>query len=125
MRRVLLLPLLLAACAQAPTAPTPTVWIGRSELDLVTALGVPSRVYEAEGRRILTYDAPGAPAPAVVPSFGLGVGRSSGGWGSATGIGTGVGLSFGPFGGAGPCSTSFEIQESRVVTATRQGPGCG
>jgi hypothetical protein len=125
MRRWLPFLALLAACAEPAPAPTPTVWIGRSELDLVTALGVPSRVHEAEGRRFLAYDEAGVPAPAVVPSIGIGGFRSSGGWGSASGIGTGVGLSFGNFGAPGPCTTSFEIREGRVIGATRQGPGCG
>jgi hypothetical protein len=124
MRPWLLPLLLLGACAQPP-APTPTVWIGRSELDLVTALGVPSRVYEAEGRRFLAYDEPGAPGPAVLPSIGIGGFRSSSGWGSASGIGTGVGLTFGNFGAPGPCTTGFEIRDGRVIGATRQGPGCG
>jgi hypothetical protein len=126
---VLVLPLLLlGACAQTPPAPSDTVWIGRSEADLVASLGVPTRVHEAEGRRFLAYDGQGAVAsgPAVVPSIGFGVGRSSGGWGSATGIGTGLGLSFGGFGGgAQPCSTSYEVRDGQVIGATRQGPGCG
>jgi hypothetical protein len=126
MRRLfLLLPLLLAACAETPAAPLAGVWVGRSEADLVASLGVPTRVHEAEGRRFLAYDGNGAAHPVVVPSLGFGVGRSSGSWGSATGIGTGLGLSFGPFGQTGPCTTSYEVQDGRVVAASRQGPGCG
>jgi hypothetical protein len=124
MRRFLPL-LLLAACAGQAPAPTPTAWIGRSEVELVSALGVPSRVHEAEGRRFLAYDEAPAAAPAVVPSIGIGGFRSSGGWGSASGVGTGLGLSFGPFGTTGPCTTRFEVAEGRVVGAMRQGPGCG
>jgi hypothetical protein len=124
MRRLLLL-LPLAACAQQPPAPLPAAWVGRSEAELVAQLGVPSRVHEAEGRRFLAYDGNGASYPAVWPSFGLGVGSASGGWGSGTAIGTGLGLSFGPFGQTGPCTTTFEVQEGRIVTATRAGPGCG
>jgi hypothetical protein len=125
MRR--LLPLLpLAACAQAPAAPDPTTWIGRTEAELVAALGVPSRVHEADGRRFLAYDVFGGGGPSVVPSIGVGVGRSSGGWGSSTGFGTGLGLSFGGGGwGGGYCTTSFEIAAGRVATGMRQGPGCG
>ena len=123
MRR--LLPLLtLVACAQAPAAPDPTAWIGRTEGELVAALGVPTRVHDAEGRRFLAYDTV-AGGSSVVPSIGLGVGRSTGGWGSATGIGTGVGLSFGSFGGGGGvCTTSFELVEGRVAAGQRQGSGC-
>jgi hypothetical protein len=124
MRRLLLL-LPLAACTQQAPAPLPTAWVGSSEAQLVAALGVPSRVYEADGRRFLAYDGNGATYPAVVPSVGFGVGSVSGGWGRATGVGTGVGLSFGPFGQAGPCTTTYEVQEGRVVNGTRSGPGCG
>ena len=128
-RLLLLLPLLLAACAQTPPAPSPTVWIGRSEADLVSTLGVPSRLYETEGRRFLAYDgvAGTSVGPAVVPSIGFGVGRSSGGWGSATGIGTGLGLTFGGFGGGAslPCTTTYEVRDGQVVSAARQGGGCG
>jgi hypothetical protein len=119
---LLLLP--LAACAAEPASPTPNAWIGATELDLVTALGVPSRTYEAEGRRFLAYDETGSPAPAIVPSFGFGMGSASGGWGSGTAVGTGIGLSFGPYGGYGPCTTSFEIANGFVVAASRQPPGC-
>jgi hypothetical protein len=125
MRALPLLPLaLLAACASEPPAPPSGAWIGRSEAELVGALGVPTRVYEAGGSRFLAYERAGTAAPAVVPSFGFGVGRASGGWGSATGFGTGLGLSFGPFGAAGPCTTSYELRDGRVVNALRQGPGC-
>ena len=122
MRRLLIL-LPLAACAQAPAAPDPAAWIGRSEGELVAALGVPSRVHEAEGRRFLAYDTI-SQGSAVVPSIGLGVGRSTGGWGSATGIGTGLGFSFGGFGTGGVCTTSFELVEGRVAAGQRQGSGC-
>lgn len=130
MRRLaLLLPLpLIAACAQVPPAPDATAWIGRSEGELVSALGVPSRVWEAEGRRVLAYDGHGAPtaAPMVVPSIGFGVGRSTGGWGRSTGVGIGTGLTFGGFGGgvAQPCSTNYEIRDGRVIGAISQPPGC-
>ncbi|MGG5821294.1 hypothetical protein [Falsiroseomonas sp. HW251] len=124
MRRLLVL-LPLAACAAPPPAPDPNAWIGRQEGDLVATLGVPSRVYEAEGRRFLAYDVAGAPAPFLMPSIGIGGFRSSGGWGSASGIGTGLGLSFGSFGGAsGPCTTTFEVRQGIVATAGRAG-ACG
>jgi hypothetical protein len=119
--------LLLAACEQTPPSPSPTSWIGRSEAELVSTLGVPNRVHEAEGRRFLAYDGFGLPpqGPAVTPSIGLGVGRASGGWGSATGVGTGIGLSFGGFGGVSqPCTTTYEMAGGRVIGAVAQGPGC-
>lgn len=124
MRRLLLL-LPLAACAATPPAPDPAAWVGRPEGDLVAALGVPSRVYDAEGRRFLAYDAPGAPAPFIMPSIGIGGFRTSGGWGGASGFGTGLGLSFGSLGGAGgPCTTTFEVRQGVVASAGRTG-ACG
>jgi hypothetical protein len=121
MRRFLPLAL-LAACAQQPAGPPPIVWVGHPEAELVAALGVPSRVYDAQGRRFLAYDSTGS-APFVVPSLGFGFGGGSGGWGSWSGVGTGIGLSFG--GGAAPCTTTFEVQDGRVVTASQVGSGCG
>jgi len=103
----------------------PGVFVGRSEAELVSALGVPTRVYDQDGRRVLSYDGAGAAQPAVVPSIGLGFGRSSFGWGSATGVGIGTGLTFGSFGGSQPCTTSYEIRDGLVLGATRSGPGCG
>jgi hypothetical protein len=118
----LLATLLLAACTTAPPGPPPAAWIGHSEAELVAALGVPTRFYDAPGgRRFLAYDSTGS-APVVVPSFGLGFGGGSGGWGSWSGVGTGIGLSFGS--GAAPCTTTYEVQAGRVVTAGSVGPGC-
>ena len=127
MRHLVLLAVLsLSACAQQPAAPLAGAWVGRSEAELVSALGVPTRVHETEGRRFLAYDGYGAAQPVVVPSIGIGGFRSSGGWGSASGIGTGLGLSFGGLGGGGgPCTTSYEVAEGRIVNAIRSGPGCG
>jgi hypothetical protein len=122
MRRILPILPLLAACAQQPSGPPPGAWIGRSEADLVAALGVPTRSAGVEGRRFLTYETEGASRPQVVPSFGLGFGRLSGGWGSAAGFGTGVGIGVGS--GSSGCVTTFEVQEGRVVGAVQAG-GCG
>ncbi|WP_237216381.1 hypothetical protein [Falsiroseomonas oryziterrae] len=125
MRRLLALPLLLAACATEPPAPAPATWIGRSEADLVSQLGVPHRLLETDGRRFLAYDGPGGTVPFVTPSLGFGYGSVSGGWGRASGFGTGLGLTFGPGASTGPCTTTFEVRDARVIGATRQGPGCG
>jgi hypothetical protein len=124
MRRFLPLALLAACAAEQPLASQPAAWIGRSEADVVAAFGVPSRAYDAPGRRFLAYDTAGS-APLVVPSIGLGFGGGSGGWGggSWSGVGTGIGFSFG--GAPAPCTTTFEVQEGRVVNAGRTGPGCG
>lgn len=101
MRRLLAL-LPLAACAQAPAAPDPAAWIGRTEGDVVAALGVPNRVHEAGGSRFLAYDTITG-GSSVVPSIGIGVGRSTGG---------------------SACTTSFEVIEGRVIAGQRQGAGC-
>lgn len=121
MRRFLPL-LLLAACA-APPGTTVENPVGLTEGELVGRLGVPSRAYDVEGRRFLSWETQ-ASAPTVTPSIGLGFGRYSGGWGSGTSVGTGLGLGFG--GGASqPCTTTYELREGRVTGFTRQGPGCG
>jgi hypothetical protein len=98
-------------------------FVGQSEAALVAGLGVPSRTYEAEGRRLLQWDfLQPAPGPAVYPSIGLGFG--SFGFGRGVGVGTGVGLGFG--GGAAPlgCSVVFETRDGMVQGFTRTGPGC-
>jgi hypothetical protein len=123
-----LIPLLLllpVACA-GPAQPDPTAWIGTSEAALVTSLGVPDRVYEQDGRRVLSYDRAGSSAPLVTPSIGFGIGSFSGGGRRGSGIGTGLGLGFGGGGGGVvTCTTSYEMREGRVVGAARAGPGCG
>ncbi len=56
-RLLLLLPLLLIACAAEPPLETRLQpLVGRSEAELVTELGVPSGTYEAEGMRFLQYE---------------------------------------------------------------------
>lgn len=114
---------LLAACG--PTRTTEgfdqriAPWIGQTEAALVSGFGVPSRTYEADGRRLLQYDLwQPAAAPAVYPSIGLGFGNL--GWG----VGTGLGLGFG--GPAPPqgCALVFEVWEGVVRSYQRHGPGC-
>lgn len=123
MRRLLLLPLLLAACAQPPPLPAFDA-TGLTEGELVARLGVPTGSYRVEDRRFLTYTTQDSAGPAVTPSIGLGLGRYSGGWGSGTAIGTGLGLSFGGAAPAEPCTTTYELRDGRVIGTTRQGAGC-
>ena len=119
-----LLPLLLlATCTQAPPRPAPDSWMGRSEGDLVTGLGVPHRTMAQDGRRLLAYDGTGVARSAVVPSIGIGIGGGSGRYGG-TGVGTGIGLSFLPGAGGQACTTTFEVQAGRVTGFTRAGPDC-
>lgn len=119
----LLLPLVaLAACAQ-PAPPLDAT--GLTEAELVQRLGVPTGSYEAEGRRFLTFEQQGGSGPSVTPSIGFGVGRFGGGWGSGTAFGTGIGLGFGGGGVPRSCTSTFELQQGRVIGVTRQGAGCG
>ena len=118
---------LLAACApsRTPEAFDQRVepWIGRPEGELVAGLGVPSRTYEAEGRRLLQYDIlQPSPTPVVYPSIGLGFGSL--GWGSGVGVGTGVGLGFGGPAPLQGCALVFEVREGIVQGYQRHGPGC-
>jgi hypothetical protein len=118
---------LLGACAsRTPEAfdQRMTTYVGRPEAELVAGLGVPSRSYEADGRRLLQWDfLRQSSAPAIYPSIGLGFG--SFGWGGrGVGVGTGVGAGLG---GASPqrgCSVVFEVREGRVQGFNRNGPGC-
>lgn len=122
---------LLGACgtSQTPQAfdQRMTSFIGRPEAELVAGLGVPTRTYEAEGRRLLQWDfVQPNPGPAVIPSIGLGVGGFSFGRGGGTGVGVGTGLGF-PLGGAAPpraCSVVFETRGGVVQGFNRNGPGC-
>ncbi|WP_146216965.1 hypothetical protein [Falsiroseomonas bella] len=114
-RAILCLPLLLAGCAQGPTLQERlSVWIGRSELDLVTALGVPNRTYELEGRRFLQYEqrrtVPVA-APAYDPWYGP--------WGPRAGYWPPP-----PSYAVVECDVTFIIRQDRVENFTFRGQGC-
>ncbi|MGG5811785.1 hypothetical protein [Falsiroseomonas sp. CW058] len=113
----LALPLLLAACAQGPTlGERLSTLVGRSEGDLVAALGVPVRTHEADGRRFLQFEQrravavsqPGFDRPFFTP--------------------------YGPRWGYVPappayavvgCDITFALREGRVESFTFRGEGCG
>ena len=99
-------------------------YVGRPEADVVAGLGIPSRAYDGDGRRLLQYDfARPSSIPAILPSIGLGFG--SGGWGSGFGIGTGLGFGFGGYGApAATCVLVFESRDGRITGFNRNGPGC-
>ena len=124
MKRLAILPLLLAACAPPAPPPPGVAWVGRGEAELVAAMGVPDRVHEAEGRRFLAYDIRYQgydPGPFV--SFGFG--SYSGGWwrGGGTGFSLGFGgPAFAP--AVAPCSTNYEVRQGQVIGVTLAGPGC-
>lgn len=73
-RRVaaLALPLLLAAggCATGPTLDQRlATFVGRPEADVVAALGVPVRTYEAGGRKFLQFESRRSVAVAEPPGY--------------------------------------------------------
>jgi len=121
---------LLSACGSTSSADFDrrmATYVSGSEVQLVSGLGVPQRVYETEGRRFLQYDFSGVASSSFAgPSLGFGFGSSSGRWGHGSAVGTGI--SFG-FGGPGyyeavPCTVTFEVRDGRVLNFARQGEGC-
>lgn len=117
MRRLLTLGLLLPLLGCMPAiSPRHVAFlnslIGRSEADLVRAVGVPTRTYEAGGHKFLAYDRgsraiypdPVAPYP----------------WGWGWGYGYGVFPEVVDY----HCETTFEIAEGRVLTWARRGNAC-
>ena len=121
---------LLAACADSRTPQAfdqrMSGFVGRPEAELVAGLGVPSRTYEADGRRLLQWDfLQPSTTPAVYPSIGLGFSSFNFGRSSGSGVGLGTGLGVGPVGGAPlGCSVVFATQGGTVQSFTRNGPGC-
>lgn len=113
LRLILALPLVLAACAQGPTLEQRlATFIGQREGDLVASLGVPTRTYEADGRRFLQFEQqrlvviPGDPwnygwygmrRPWAVPS------------------------TYAPV----RCDITFILREGRVESFSARGDGCG
>lgn len=129
-----LLPVILLILATACSTGSPAefdrrmaTWVGHPEAEVVNALGVPTRTYEGDGRRLLQYEfARPSSTPAIFPSIGLGY--RSGGWGwhgGGWGVGTGLGLGFGGYGAApAGCVLVFEVRDGRVTSFGRNGPGC-
>lgn len=118
MRRaaLFLLPALLAACAQGPTLDQRlSTFIGRSEADLVAALGVPVRTHEVEGRRFLQFEQrrtvevaqPGMYRPSYGP------------WGPRWGYWA-PGSSYAVVG----CDLTFTLRDGRVESYSYRGEGC-
>lgn len=107
------LALAAAGCAAGPTLEQRLLpFIGRSEGDLVAALGVPERTYEVEGRKFLTFEeqrsyvVAGAPYP-YYGHFGR------------------FGPSFSPPGYiVRSCEITFAVRQGRVESYTYRGDGC-
>ena len=118
---------LLGACAsRTPQAFDQRMasFVGRPEAELVAGLGVPSRSYEADGRRLLQWDfLQQSTTPAVYPSIGLGFG--SFGWGgSGWGSGRAWASGWAAVRRRRGCSVIFEAREGTVQGFNRNGPGC-
>ncbi|MGG5888434.1 hypothetical protein ACLF3G_14970 [Falsiroseomonas sp. HC035] len=108
---------LLAACAQGPTLDQRlSTFVGRTEGDLVAALGVPVRVHEADGRRFLLFEQRRT-VPVAPPSPFLGYGP--GPWGPSLGYWPSV-----PSVAELRCEQTFAIRNGRVETFTYRGEGC-
>lgn len=111
----LLCPLALAAvlagCAPAFNRPAfLATFVGQPEAEVVRRLGVPSRTYEANGRKFLAY----TEQRSDVVSAGIGFGGY-----------------FGPSFGYFPseviergCETTFEVADGRVLTWSLRGNAC-
>lgn len=122
MRRVVFVVLaacLVAGCAnyslqrrQAALAPL----VGQTEADLVRQLGVPTRVFETDGQRFLSYD---EIRTDILPGFAPYYGSWWGPWGG-----------WGGYGGFPPtvvqygCQTTFDIAGGKVVSFSLRGNGC-
>ena len=115
-RSLLLLPLLaLSACAVGPGIDERlSTYIGRSELDLVSTLGVPTRSYETGGQKFLQYEEnrtvalPGGFAGGPWGPYGRGF---YGGFSTTT---------YAPL----QCDVTFALQGGRVSAYTFRGQGC-
>lgn len=109
-----LLPALLACTPLPPLSTRLQPWIGKSELDLVAALGVPAGTYEVEGVKFIQFTAQRtilAPNPyPVVWSYG----RWGAGWGAA-GYPAAIVVN---------CEVTFALRRGVVESFTFRGEGC-
>jgi hypothetical protein len=117
---------ILTGCARA----TPEAFntrmaslVGRSEADLVAALGVPERTYEAEGRRFLQYEDRRLVSYPGAAFYGPGYGGFGGRrFGSAfNGYYSG---GFAPMVETRACDVTFELRAGRVAGFTARGNDC-
>jgi len=116
-RYLLLVPLVAALAGCAPAFNRPAflaTFVGQPEDEVVRRLGVPSRTFEANGRKFLAY----SEHRTDVTSVGLGLG-----FGGFDGFGTGFGYSPAQVTDRG-CETTFEVANGRVVTWSLRGNAC-
>lgn len=104
--------LALSACATREGFDARTsALVGRSEVDLVAALGVPARTYDAEGRRFLQYEERRLITYPGSPGFYGRYGRYLGG-------------GFPPSVETRACDLTFELRDGRVVGFNARGNNC-
>jgi hypothetical protein len=109
---------LLAACATTEGfEKILDSWVGAQEIDLVRSWGPPVRSYEAGGRKFIAYESHhNEYVPGVAPTY------------KTTVIGNSVRTK--PVGGspamniAKSCTTTFELEGSKVVSWTHKGNDC-
>lgn len=90
---------------------------GATELDLVRSWGAPQRIYEADGRKFLTYSSSRIiSAPGMAPNYTMSMIGSTayinrvGGYGGMT--------------ASRSCQTTFELENGRVVSYQYDGNDC-
>ena len=103
---------LLAACERGPTLDQQLgTFIGRSEGDLVAALGVPTRTFETDGRRFLQFESRRTVfVPQPAPFYGPFGAR---GWAQPLDTPVAVG-----------CDITFEMRDGRALGFSYRGNGC-
>ena len=118
-RAILALALLvmLAGCAQGPSLQQRLgSFVGLPEGDLVAALGVPTRIHEADGRRFLQYEerrTVALPSSPIMSPYGYGrFGPRYGYWPQPQGY------------AVTSCDVTFSLREGRVESFTARGNGC-
>lgn len=123
MRRLLVLVLLLpllGACVDgiAQRQAFFGQFVGKSEVDLVRGLGVPTRTFDTDGRHFLAYTE--QTLQAIPGGLGYGYGWG-GGWGRGPGF-YGVGSTAGVI--VRTCEATFEVVDAKVMGFTLMGNAC-
>ena len=96
-------------------------WIGRSETELVAAMGAPNRTYDSGGMKFLTYEDRRTDVIPGTPFFG-----GFGPFGYDDGFGTfGYGGGFPPTVTTLVCDTTFAVADHVVRSFSLRGNACG
>ncbi|MDG6094760.1 hypothetical protein LOC54_06500 [Acetobacter sp. AN02] len=127
--------LVLAGCQDGPSKEQQALMnslIGKAEVDVVRAFGVPTRTFQASGHLFLAYIDNQIYYSGGYSGWGMGWGMGGwgGGWGGP-GWGWGGGPGWGLGGGGIPptaynttCQTTFELTDGKVTGWTVRGNGC-